>query len=114
MKRVSRGAARGLAAVLAAILAGCTTTPAAYMATLPASDSKWNTPECETARQAAATYEDKNLNLGLALALGPYGLAIAAATRENSEKQRRRLAREVHLRCSSQPLPPELEAGAAA
>ena len=105
MKRLSKGTA----CLLMATIPGCTSLPADYAATLPTSDPKWQTPECEKARVRAAEYKDKNLNVGVALLLGPYGLAMAAAPKENSEKQRRRLARNVHMECSSQPLPRNLQ-----
>ena len=105
MKRLSKAAA----CLLAASIAGCTSLPAEYAATLPTSDPKWQTPECEKARMTAAKYEDKNLSVGVGILLGPYGLAMSAASKENSEKQRRRISRDVHLKCSSQLLPKNLE-----
>jgi hypothetical protein len=108
LDRVSRGAAF----LLAAAVAGCTTPPAEYAATLSAEDPKWRSPECEQIREAALTYEDgktKPLNMGVALLLGPYGLGIAAAGRQHQEKQRRLFARDLHMRCSSLPLPENLQ-----
>ena len=95
--------------LLAAMVAGCTSLPTDYAASLPTSDPKWNSPQCEQARLAASSYEDKNLNLGIGLLMGPYGLALAAASREQSEKRRKAIARDLHMRCSSQPLPRNLE-----
>lgn len=106
--RVSTGAAF----LLAAAVAGCTTPPAEYAATLSTEDPKWRSPECRQIREAALTFEDgktKPLNMGAALLLGPYGLGIAAAGREHQEKQRKLFARDLHLRCSSQPLPKNLQ-----
>ena len=41
--------------------------------------------------------------------VSPYGLALAAAGKEHQNKQRRLLARDLHLKCSRKPLPKELE-----
>ncbi len=43
------------------------------------------------------------------VALGPYGLGIIAAAKEQEQKQRKLFAREVHLQCSSLPLPKALQ-----
>lgn len=43
------------------------------------------------------------------LLLGPFGLPIAAAADANQEQQRKLFAREVHMRCSSLPLPKGLQ-----
>lgn len=48
--------------------------------------------------------------LGAGLLLGPYGLGLAAAGKEHQQKERKLYAREIHLKCSSQPLPRELQA----
>lgn len=109
MERVPNAAAVFL---MAAALAGCTTPPADYAATLSTQDPKWRSRECEQIRAAALTYEDgktKPLNMGVAVLLGPYGLALAAAGREHQEKQRKLFARDMHMRCSSQPLPKNLQ-----
>lgn len=107
MHRVSTG----IACVLSALAVGCTTLPADYAATLASADPKWDTPGCAQARQAAANYEDKRLGLGLALLMGPYGLALAAASQEQSVKRRKAVARDLHMNCSSEPLPKDLEPG---
>lgn len=105
MKRVSTGAA----CLIAALAAGCTSLPADYAATLSTQDPKWRSPQCEQARAAASTYKERNLNWASGLLLGPYSLAIVAAGKEHQEKQRRRLARDMHLSCSSAPLPKQLQ-----
>ncbi|SJM28317.1 hypothetical protein BQ8482_110247 [Mesorhizobium delmotii] len=46
---------------------------------------------------------------GTGVFLGPYGLGLAAAIKEHQQKQRKLFARAVHLRCSSLPLPKELQ-----
>ncbi len=102
-------------AILAGVaLAGCTTTPANYATTLSQQDPKWNSPECQQIRLAALGYDDKvgeRMAIGLAsgLLLGPFGLPLAAAADANQEQQRKLFAREVHMRCSSLPLPKELQ-----
>jgi hypothetical protein len=105
MKRVSTGAA----CLLAAMVAGCTSLPADYAATLSRQDPKWRSPECEQIRVAALDYKEKNLSWGTGLLLGPYGLGLVAASKEHQEKQRKLLAREVHIQCSSLPLPKQLQ-----
>lgn len=104
----------GAVALLSAMaLAGCTTTPANYATTLSQQDPKWNSPDCKQIRLAALGYDDKTgerMAIGMAsgLLLGPFGLPIAAAADANQEQQRKLFAREVHMRCSSLPLPKEL------
>lgn len=107
-----------IAALLAALaIAGCTTTPADYATTLSQQDPKWNSPDCKQIRLAALGYDDKvgqRMAIGMAsgLLLGPFGLPIAAAADANQEQQRKLFAREVHMRCSSLPLPKELQINA--
>lgn len=106
-----RGSAAA-ACLLAVIVAGCTTSPADYAAALSTQDPKWQSPECEQIRLAALNYEagkKKPLSWAAGLVLGPYGLALAAATKEHQEKQRKLFNREMHMRCSSLPLPKELQ-----
>jgi hypothetical protein len=98
---------------LAAIVAGCTTSPVDYESSLSQQDQKWASPECQQARVAASGYdarEKQHPGWGF-VALGPYGLGIIAATKEHEQKQRKLVAREVHLQCSSLPLPKELQGG---
>ena len=95
--------------VVAAMVAGCTTAPAEYAATLSNQDPKWRSPECEQIRLQALSYKERNLNWAAGLLIGPYGLALVAAGKEHQEKQRKLLAREMHIRCSSLPLPKNLQ-----
>jgi hypothetical protein len=93
-------------------VAGCTTSPRDYAAALSPQDPKWQSPECIEMRTAAQTYgagQKPPLSWGAGALLGPYGLAIAAASKEHQEKQRKRFARDTHLACSSRPVPKELE-----
>ncbi|MEW9806716.1 hypothetical protein ABUE31_12045 [Mesorhizobium sp. ZMM04-5] len=95
--------------IVAAIAGGCTSTPAEYAATLSPKDPKWQSPQCRTTRAEAATFEQRKVSWAAGALLGPYGLAIAAAAKEHQEKQRRKLAREMHLNCSTKPLPKSLQ-----
>ncbi|TKT78212.1 hypothetical protein XW59_011280 [Aquamicrobium sp. LC103] len=104
--------ARILTTMAMLAVAGCTTPPAEYAATLSSQDPKWRSPQCEQIRAEAATFEagkTKPLNMGAALLLGPYGLGIAMAGRQHQEEQRRLFAREMHVQCSSLPLPKKLQ-----
>jgi hypothetical protein len=105
MKRVETGTA----CLLAAIVAGCTTLPADYAATLSTQDPKWRSPQCEQVRREALTHKERELRWSGGLLLGPYGLAIVAAGKEHQAKQRKLVAREMHTRCSSRPLPKHLQ-----
>jgi hypothetical protein len=95
--------------VAAAILGGCTSTPKDYAATLSAQDPKWSSPECVQIRAQALEYKERSVNWASGALIGPYGLAIVAAGKEHQEKQRKLFARDMHLRCSSKPLPKNLE-----
>ena len=96
---------------LTATVAGCVSSPVQYGASLSPQDPKWATPECQQARAAASDYavREKQLPGWEFAALGPYGLGIIAATKEAEQKQRKLHARDVHLQCSSLPLPKELQ-----
>ncbi|CAM5767167.1 hypothetical protein MAMO4S_02044 [Mesorhizobium amorphae] len=54
--------------------------------------------------------EKETRKLAPGLLLGPYGIGIALAIKEHQDKQRKQIARDMHMRCSSQPLPKELQA----
>ena len=99
------------ALLLAAAIAGCTTPPADYATALPSQDPKWLSPECQEMRAAAASYEagERPLYWSAGALLGPYGLAIVAAGKDHQAKQRKLFVRDMHLKCSSQPLPKELQ-----
>ncbi|MDX0487228.1 hypothetical protein GOL41_17150 [Sinorhizobium medicae] len=101
-------------AAVGLVLAGCTTTPDRYAAQLPHDDPKYNTAECKEIRLKALEFDNKvgsRMAIGIAsgLLLGPFGIPIAAAADAEREDARRLFAREVHLRCSSKPLPKNLE-----
>jgi hypothetical protein len=98
--------------VLATAIAGCATSPTDYAATLSKQDRKWQSPQCQQARRDAADYEARekdNLGWSAAPLFGPYGVPLVAAIKEQEQKQRRRFSREVHIQCSSLPLPRELQ-----
>jgi hypothetical protein len=100
----------GAACLLA--VAGCTTSPTEYAFSLSQQDPKWQSPECAQMRAEAATYgagKRQPLSWGAGALLGPYGLALAAASKDHQEKQRQKFVRDMHLTCSSRPLPKELE-----
>jgi hypothetical protein len=105
-------AARALAAVpIALALAGCAASPTEFAASLPQQDPKYFSPQCVEMRSAAATMEQGQrppMGWATGALLGPYGLAIAAASKEHRAKQRRLFARDLHLACSSRPLPRDL------
>lgn len=96
---------------LAVTLGGCATSPVDYGASLSPQDPKWASPQCQQARAQASDYQarEKHHPGWEFAALGPYGLGIIAATKEAEQKQRKLLAREVHLQCSSLPLPRALQ-----
>lgn len=95
---------------MALMVGGCTSKPASYTSKLSMTDPKWGSPECQEIRAEAATYKEQKVSYAAGALLGPYGLALAAAGKDHQEKRRRQLAREMHMRCSSQPLPKALEA----
>jgi len=97
---------------LTAAVSGCATSPVTYEASLSQQDQKWATPECQQARMDASAYEAREKEhpgWGFGVLLGPYSMGLVAAVKEHEQKQRRLFAREVHLQCSSLPLPKELD-----
>lgn len=97
---------------LAGTVAGCASSPADYAASLSSQDPKWSSPQCQKARQDASDYaarEKKHPGWESSLLLGPYSLALVASIKDHEREQRRLFAREVHLQCSSSPLPRNLE-----
>ena len=96
---------------LAATVSGCATSPVDYGASLSNQDPKWASPACQQARIDASDYaarEKTHPGWGFVV-LGPYGLGLAAAIKEHEQEQRKLFAREVHLACSSLPLPKDLQ-----
>lgn len=102
---------------LAALLAGCVTSPVDYETSLSTQDPKWVSPECQKARMEASDYdarEKEHPGWGFGVLLGPYSLGLVAAVKEHEQKQRKLFSREVHLQCSSLPLPKELQGDSSA
>jgi hypothetical protein len=109
MDRISTGAA----VLLMALVSGCATSPTNYAATLSTNDPKWRSKQCQQVRATALAFEAREKEtrkLAPGLLLGPYGIGIALAIKEHQDKQRKQIARDMHMRCSSQPLPKELQA----
>ena len=97
---------------LTATVAGCVSSPAQYGASLSPQDPKWATPECQQARTDAMNYDQREKGQpgwGFGVLLGPYSMGLVAAAKEHQQQQRRLLARQVHLQCSSRPLPKDLD-----
>lgn len=96
-----------------ALVSGCAASPTNYATTLSTKDPKWRSKQCQQVRATALAFEAKEKEtrkLAPGLLLGPYGIGIALAIKEHQDKQRRQIARDMHMRCSSQPLPKELQA----
>ncbi|TGS36380.1 hypothetical protein EN827_32255 [Mesorhizobium sp. M1D.F.Ca.ET.184.01.1.1] len=99
-------------AALCAGVAGCVSSPVEYGASLSQQDPKWASPACQQARAAAADYaqrEKDHPGWGFGVLLGPYSMGMVAAVKEHERQQRRLLARQMHLQCSSQKLPRDLD-----
>ena len=97
---------------LTATVAGCVSSPVQYGASLSPQDPKWATPECQQARTDAMNYDAREKGQpgwGFGVLLGPYSMGLVAAAKEHQQQQRRLLARQVHLQCSSLPLPKDLD-----
>jgi len=96
-------------------ISACAPKPQIYAEKLAAEkDPKFDSPECLSIREKALTYDDKTAEravtgLALGLFLGPFGLPLAAAGDASQNEDRRAFAAEIHRRCSSKPLPKELE-----
>ncbi|NUS18376.1 MAG: hypothetical protein HOQ25_01060 [Mesorhizobium sp.] len=99
-------------AALCAGVAGCVSSPVEYGASLSQQDPKWASPACQQARAAAADYAQRERDhpgWGFGVLLGPYSMGMVAAVKEHERQQRRLLARQMHLQCSSQKLPRDLD-----
>lgn len=97
---------------LCAAVGGCASSQVDYGASLSQQDPKWASPECQQARAAAAENaqrEKDHPGWGMGVLLGPYSMGMVAAVKEHERQQRRLLARQMHLQCSSKPLPKELD-----
>jgi len=111
MKRALAGATL----FVAMTAAGCASSPVNYTATLSTQDPKWQSPQCVEARKQASDYsvrEKQHMGWGGGLLFGPYGIGLVTAIKEHERKERKQHARQIHLQCSSQPLPDDLQADA--
>ena len=95
------------------LLTACAPDPKAMSADY-VEDPKYSTQECKDMRQKALEYNDRVLSrmgagVGLGLLLGPFGLPLAAAGDVAQNEERKAWSREVHLACSSDPLPDNLK-----
>lgn len=95
-------------------LAACASKPQDFASQLDMKDKKFNSKECSEIRLHALQYDDKvgsRVAIGIAsgLLLGPFGIPIAAAADANQNAEREAWNREIHLRCSSKPLPSKSE-----
>ena len=75
-------------------------------------DSKYDTQDCIDQRQKALAHDDNKLppmnRMALILFI-PFGIPIVAETDFTQNEERKRRSRELHLACSSDPLPEDLE-----
>jgi hypothetical protein len=95
---------------IVAMIAACAAKPQQFTGQLDHSDPKYKSKDCSDIRLKALEYDDKvgsRVAIGLAtgLLLGPFGIPIAAAADANQNAEREAWNREIHLRCSSKPLP---------
>ncbi|TCR68478.1 hypothetical protein [Bosea sp. BK604] len=99
-------------AVMGLICVGCTTQPASYASSLSHSDRKWQSAACREARQKAGGYEaeeTERLKSSAMIGLLSPSSALATVNVTNQQNVRRKqFNRDLHLKCSSAPLPDEL------
>ena len=98
-----------VAVILSLSLIGCAQNPNEISSNY-VNDPKFNTENCQNMRQKALEYNDRVLGrmgtgVALGLFLGPFGLPLAAAGDLAQNEERKAWSREVHLACSSDPLP---------
>ena len=101
-----------IAVAMGLVCAGCATQPEAYVEGLGTTDAKWQTPACKAMRQRAGAYEqeesDRFKSEFLMHAISPSGTLATINVTNQRNIRRRQFSRDVHLACSSQPLPAEL------
>jgi hypothetical protein len=90
-------------------LAGCAQNPN-EISNDYINDPKYNTEGCQEMRIKALDYNDRVLGrvgtgLALGLFLGPFGIPLSVMADANQNEERKAWSREVHLACSSDPLP---------
>lgn len=76
------------------------------------SDSKYDTQDCIDQRQKAFAHDDHTLSpmsrVSLIMFI-PFGIPIAVKTDFKQNEKRKKRSRELHLACSSDPLPDDLK-----
>lgn len=94
------------------VCAGCAAPPQAYVDSLRVSDAKFQSSACKAIRQKANGYEqEENERLKSSAMIGLMSPSSALATVNVTNQQnirRRQFNRELHLKCSSLPLPDDL------
>ncbi len=99
-------------ALLGFVCVGCAVEPANYVGSLSHSDRKWQSAACRDARQRAETYEAEekerlksSVMVGL---LSPSGTLATVNVTNQQNVRRRQFNRDLHIACSSAPLPDDL------
>src|SRR6478609_286081 len=99
-------------AVLGLLCVGCTTQPANYAGSLNHSDRKWQSAACRDGRQKAESYdaeEKERLKSSVMIGfLSPSGALATVNVTNQQNIRRKQFNRDLHLRCSSSPLPEDL------
>lgn len=100
------------AVAMGLICAGCATQPQTYAEGLGTTDPKWQSAACKAMRQRAGGYEqaesDRFKSEFLMHAISPSGTLATINVTNQRNVWRRQASRDVHLACSSRPLPEEL------
>jgi hypothetical protein len=100
----------------AIMLAGCATvTPQQAVNQLDQRGEKYETKECQNARQIALSYDDNvtgrmGIGMGLGLFLGPFGLPLAAMADKSQADKRNAVLAELKKHCEG-PLPKSYRTG---
>ncbi len=99
-------------AALGLVCAGCAAQPQNYAAGLRTDDRKWQSAACRAARTQAEGYEqEEKERLKSSVAIGllsPSGLLATTNVTNQQNVRRRQFNRDLHLKCSSAPLPEDL------
>lgn len=94
-------------------LTACATNPQRFAGQLDSADKKFTSKECSDVRLKSLDFDEKigsRMAIGFfsGLLLGPFGIPIGIAADASHNEDKKNWNRELHLRCSSQPLPDEL------
>lgn len=94
------------------VCAGCAAQPQIYAQGLKTTDPKWQTAACKAMRQQADGYEQdekeqlkKSIMIGM---LSPSGVLATTNVTNQQNVRRKQFNRDLHLKCSSAPLPEDL------